>query len=121
EGVAFPNGLAFGPDPAYLYVADSATGDILRYRVGDGPPYQPEVFAQDPGSGTDGIAFDAEGYLYVAAFEFDQVVVFDRVGQPVRRLSPGEGARPTNLCFAGPGRARWVAPLAARRRGGGPK
>lgn len=115
EGVAFPNGLAFGPDPAYLYVADSATGDILRYRVGDGPPYQPEVFAQDPGSGPDGIAFDAEGYLYVAAFEFDQVVVFDRVGQPVRRLSTGEGSRPTNLCFAGPELDRLVVTLA---RGG---
>jgi len=115
DEVAFPNGLAFGVDPADLYVADSETGDILRYRVGDGPPYRREVFARDPGSGPDGIAFDADGYLYVAAFELDQVVVWDPAGRLVRRISTGEGSRPTNLCFAGPDLDRLVVTLA---RGG---
>src|SRR5690606_37546499 len=117
DEVAFPNGLAFGVDPADLYVADSETGDILRYRVGDGPPYRREVFARDPGSGPDGIAFDADGYLYVAAFELDQVVVWDPAGRLVRRISTGEGSRPTNLCFAGPDPDRLVVTLARGGRG----
>src|SRR4051794_20803780 len=35
DGVPFPNGLAFGLDADQLFVADSESGDILRYdRVG---------------------------------------------------------------------------------------
>ena len=109
----FPNGLAFGPDPGELYVADSETDEILRYRIGDGgPPYRKEVFACSPGSNPDGIAFDAEGNLYVAAFGTDDVQIFDPSGRLTRRLSTGEGSRPTNLCFAGPELDRLVVTLA---------
>lgn len=109
--VDFPNGLAFGPDPADLYVADSDGDQILRYRLDGFVPGRRAVFAESPG-GPDGIAFDAEGHLYVAAFEADEVQVFDRAGTLVRRLPTGPGSRPTNLCFAGPDRATLVVTLA---------
>lgn len=115
EDVEFPNGLAFGPDPEYLYIADTAANEILRYRVGAGAPYRREVFTQTPGGGPDGLAFDAAGYLYVAAFESDQVLVVDPAGRPARQLRTGAGSRPTNLCFAGPELDRLVVTLA---RGG---
>ncbi len=116
EDIVFPNGLAFGPDPAYLFVADSTADEILRYRVdGDGPACDREVFARTPGAGPDGIAFDADGNLYVAAFESDDVQIFDPSGRLVRRLPTGAGSRPTNLCFAGPDLDRLVVTLA---RGG---
>lgn len=115
DDVRFPNGLAFGPDPAYLYVADTAANEIVRYRIGDRPPYRREVFARTPGAGPDGIAFDAAGYLYIAAFESDRVLVVDSSGRLARQLSTGEGSRPTNLCFAGPDLDRLVVTLA---RGG---
>lgn len=115
EDVEFPNGLAFGPDPEYLYIADTAADEILRYRVGAGAPYHRQVFTRTPGGGPDGLAFDAAGYLYIAAFESDQVLVVDPAGRPARQLRTGAGSRPTNLCFAGPELDRLVVTLA---RGG---
>jgi gluconolactonase len=116
EDAVFPNGLAFGPDPAQLYVADSATGEILRYRVADAAPYHREVFTRIAGTGPDGIAFDAAGNLYVAAFQADAVIVIDPAGRPVRRLPTGDGSRPTNLCFGGRDLDRLIVTLASGGR-----
>jgi len=97
DGIAFPNGLAFGLDPDELYVADSDSGDILCFRRGG----ERRVHARLPGTGPDGIAFDRDGNLYVAAFETDEVVVLDPAGERIAVLPTGDRSRPTNLCFAG--------------------
>lgn len=101
DGIGFPNGLAFGLDPDELYVADSGSGDILRFRRTGGSIGGREVFAKMPGGSPDGIAFDADGNLYVAAFEADQVVVLHPTGAQAAVLPTGERSRPTNVCFAG--------------------
>jgi gluconolactonase len=100
EGIPFPNGIAFGIDADVLFVVDSESGEILRYRLEGGAPRGPEVFASAPG-GPDGIALDADGNLYAALFHADEVAVFDPRGQRVETLSTGAGSRPTNCCFAG--------------------
>jgi gluconolactonase len=101
DGIAFPNGLAFGLDPEQLFIADSASGDILSFHRVAGSLRGPRVHARLPGGGPDGIAFDLEGNLYVAAFDADEVAVFAPGGERVAALPTGPGSRPTNLCFAG--------------------
>jgi gluconolactonase len=116
DGIPFPNGLAFGLDADQLFVADSESGDILRYdRVG-ASLRGPSVHASVPGSGPDGIAFDRDGNLYVAAFEIDAVLVFDGVGRHTATLSTGERSRPTNLCFAGDDLSTLVVTVASGGR-----
>ena len=115
EGIAVPNGLAFGLDPQELFVVDTEAGEILRYRLAGGSLRGPERFAAAPG-GPDGIAFDADGNLYAALFDADEVAVFDARGTRVETLSTGEGSRPTNLCFAGEDLATLVVTAASGGR-----
>src|SRR5690606_1329600 len=77
EGIAFPNGLAFTADGSALLVADSHGHRIVRLAVEGTGLGVAEPFADIPGTEPDGIAFDAAGNLYVAAFASDDVVVID--------------------------------------------
>ena len=113
--VSFPNGLAMGPDGAF-YLADSVTNEILRYDVTDEGLSGRSVFTIVPEGGPDGIAFDKEGNLYVAAFESNDVVVFAPSGELVRSIPTGEASRPTNLCFAGVNLDQLVVTLASGGR-----
>jgi gluconolactonase len=102
EGPAYTNGIAFGPDPAELYVAETAGQRVLLYRVRDGRLGEPVEFCRtDPGF-PDGMCFDVEGRLYVAATLANQVQVFDARGSLVEKLPCGEDSMPTNCCFGGP-------------------
>jgi gluconolactonase len=101
EGPAFTNGIAFGPDPSYLYVAVTFEQRVLRYRLRDGKLDEPEEFGKlDPGM-PDGMCFDADGRLYVAATVAEEVQVFDTTGACVDRLKCGENSMITNCCFGG--------------------
>lgn len=116
EGIAFPNGLAFGLEPEELFVADSKTGHIFTYRVTAEGVGEPRVFASAPGGNPDGIALDAEGNLYAALFEADEIAVFDPRGTRVDSLPTGTGSKPTNCCFAGPGLSTLVVTAASGGR-----
>lgn len=101
EGPAFANGIAFGPDPADLYVAETFRQRVLLYRVRDGILGEPTEFCRtDPGF-PDGMCFDEEGRLYVAATLAHEVQVFDRQGSRTESLPCGEDSMPTNCCFGG--------------------
>jgi gluconolactonase len=101
EDISFPNGLAFGLDPDELYVADSAAHVIRRFIISPDTVDDHGTWAELPGGSPDGIAFDADGRLLVAAFEHDEVLIFDPGGDLERQIPTGPGSRPTNLCFAG--------------------
>lgn len=116
EGIDFPNGLAFGLNPEELFVADSRTGSIFRCPVTGAGIGTPEVFASAPGGNPDGIAFDADGNLYVALFATDEIAVFDTRGTRVASLPTGAGSKPTNCCFAGPGLRTLVVTAASGGR-----
>jgi gluconolactonase len=116
EGIAFPNGLAFGSDADELYVADTEADRILRYRRAGDRMIGAEVFAELPGAGPDGIAFDVDGNLLVAAFDADEVVVLNAKGRRAAALGLPEGSRPTNLCVAGEGLKTLVVTLASGGR-----
>lgn len=69
-GLAFPNGIEVDPASRHLYVIESQSKKILRYKLpGDDELLdKPELFYDLGGSGGDGCAFDADGNLWVADF-----------------------------------------------------
>src|SRR5262245_34093434 len=113
RGFRFTNGIAFGPD-GDLYVAETFTGNIYRYRYDAGRVQgQRQLFGNvvDPENpaeikGPDGMKFGADGKLYVAVFGQGDVTVLDRDGQVARRMKTA-GSMPTNLAF-GPGGERKI-------------
>jgi sugar lactone lactonase YvrE len=66
EGFFFANGTAIDPGEEAIYVLQSATRDCVRLPIRkDGTVGKAEIFARDFPSIPDGMAFDAEGRLYV--------------------------------------------------------
>ena len=110
SGIKFTNGIAFGPNQR-LYVNETLTGNIYLYenqpgqiagrRVIFGNVIRPDA---PPGwKGPDGMAFSADGKLYVAVFGQRDVTVLGTDGKVFDRI-PTAGILPTNLAFAQPGR-----------------
>ncbi len=109
EGPAYTNGIAFGPDPSQVYVAETLKQRVLVYALRDGRLGEPEEFCRTEPGFPDGMCFDEGGRLYVAATLAGQVQVFDAHGRCVDRLPCGEESMPTNCCFGGPdGRTLFV-------------
>jgi len=110
EGIRFTNGIAWGPD-GLLYVNETATGDVFRYRpTGDGlGPRQVFANVRDdsgPGwRGGDGMKFGRDGHLYCTVFGQGDVTVIGPDGGVVDRI-PLTGAQPTNLAFGPAGSRR---------------
>ena len=111
-GIRFTNGIAFGPDD-YLYVNESFTGNVYRYRWKGGEVFgRREIFANvvdprgpDVFKGPDGMAFGLDGRLYVTVFGHGDVAVLETDGALAQRLSL-EGKSPTNVAFGPPGEKR---------------
>lgn len=101
ENLAFPNGLAFSSDHQVIYVAQSARQCITRFEIApDGNLLNPTHFAELPGGDPDGMAFDAEGNLWVAHFGAGQVVIFSPDGSVLGKIvTPGK--KPSNVAFGG--------------------
>jgi gluconolactonase len=106
RGLAFINGIAFGPD-GLMYATETRTGNVYRYSPDS---WRRELFGDVldddwPGTGfrgPDGMAFDADGNLYVAVFGQGDITVLDASGDVLRRL-PLRGSLPTNCAFASDG------------------
>ena len=112
-GILFTNGIAFGPD-GHLYVGETATGNIYRYRTIDGTVQSSrETWAnvldpdyREPGlRGPDGMAFDENGRLYVTVFGQGDVTILDGNGAVARRIALA-GKAPTNVAFGPRGQRR---------------
>jgi len=107
--IRFTNGIAFGPDQ-YLYVNETVTGMVYRYKWGGGgivgcrevfgnvfDPTGPEVY-----KGPDGMAFGENGNLFVTVFGQGDVTVLGRDGCVAERIRT-TGRRPTNVAFGARG------------------
>ncbi len=114
DGLYFPNGLAL--DGNRLVVAET-----YRHRLWHGPWdstarawRQPTVFAHAGGPiGPDGMAFAADGLLFVAVYGQQAVRVFNTAGSLVRELrTPGHN--PTNVAFDPTGALGFVITEAER-------
>ena len=93
------NGLAFNKDESALFVANTGDDRVLRI---DMATLEVTIFA-DSINGADGIAFDRQGVLWVAANQADEVVGLDAKGRIVARLGEFRGIRrdgtPDGLLF----------------------
>lgn len=107
-GLAFPNGLDVDPASEHLYVIESQTHKILRYRLpADNELLGPaEIFYDLGGSGGDGCAFDAAGNLWVADFHREEtghgrITVLSPGGEVLAWL-PVPAKVVSNITFGGP-------------------
>ncbi|HEX4008017.1 MAG TPA: SMP-30/gluconolactonase/LRE family protein [Acidobacteriaceae bacterium] len=105
EGIRFSNGLAFSPDASSLYFADTVARCIYAYdwRRSDGALRHRRVLARiDRSEGIpDGLAVDAEGFIWCAHWFGGCVSRFDPDGRRERRvLFPA--AQTSSLAFGGP-------------------
>jgi len=105
ENIRFSNGLAFSPENSALYFADTAARCIYRYdwRRGDGELSNRRVFARiDRAEGVpDGLALDAEGFVWCAQWFGGCVTRFDPDGKRERRIDL-PASQTSSLAFGGP-------------------
>jgi gluconolactonase len=119
DDLAGPNGLAFSPDEATLYVVESRAAPSRLIWAYDASPAGhlsgKRLHIDADGAGAlDGIAVDAEGRIWAGfgsdgradadAAALDGVRVYERDGRPVAHIHLPE--RCANLCFGGRHRNR---------------
>jgi gluconolactonase len=101
DDVSLSNGIGFSPDSATLYHSDTAREHVIAHDVGpDGACAGRRVFAALGGFGPDGLAVDADGFVWVADYRRGCVSRFDPEGRLERELEVPANAV-TSLCFAG--------------------
>ncbi|WP_284615433.1 SMP-30/gluconolactonase/LRE family protein [Aquabacterium humicola] len=119
DDLAAPNGLAFSPDGAVLYVVESRAKPqrlVWAYDVAEGARLINKRLHLDAGGpgAFDGIAVDTDGRIWAGfgsdgsaeakAEDLDGVRVFDRDGAPIGHIHLPE--RCANVCFGGAKRNR---------------
>lgn len=100
EGFAYPNGIAFRSGTGELYLAETVRRRILRAVLSDQGLGPFEVFAELPMAEPDGLAFDADGNLYVAGSAEDTIPILAPDGRVADVIEFEAPTFPTNLCFA---------------------
>ena len=101
SGFYFPNGLAFSPDAGHLIIAETRRQRLWRGRWDAERSLwlAPRPWASVGGTiGPDGMAFAADGSLYVAIYSGSAVKVVGSDGE-VEEVIPVPGANPTNCAF----------------------
>lgn len=106
EGIAFPNGVRFTPDQAFLLVADYASKWIWSYQIEpDGslvhgvPFHRLEMPDDATQTSADGMTLDSEGFLYVATRIGIQIC--DPAGRVNGILNKPQPGPLSNLVFGG--------------------
>lgn len=97
-----PNGIVFTPDENYLYVNDSATGNIRRFEVMENGDLGDSILFTNIGEmtsmgGADGMVVDGDGRLYTTGP--NGFIVFDADGEQLHQIQFDQQI--TNLAWGG--------------------
>ena len=99
----FSNGLAMSPRDDSIYMIETAAADIVRVPINkDGTVGVPELFVQLQGNELDGLAFAANGNLYVSCYYPNRIFIVypDRNIELLIEDTTGDFLnQPTNLAF----------------------
>lgn len=106
DGLAFPNGLAFGPTGSEIYVAETSARTVSRYQLTDKGLEADGWIAKIETGHPDGIALDTAGWLWVAGSTGHNIMAFDATGTLRKEVHLGEGVLVTSLCFGGQDRMK---------------
>jgi gluconolactonase len=118
SGFHFPNGLAFSPDGRHLVVAETYRQRLWRGRwdAANARWLAPRPWASVGGTvGPDGMAFAADGRIFVAIFSGRAVKVVGHDGE-VEEVIEVPGANPTNCAFDPSGKLGLVVTEAGQGR-----
>lgn len=108
DGLQFANGAALDAKEEYLYVAQSTAHNVVRYRIqadgglGSSEVYGPATLGEK--GIPDGIAFDADGNLWMALIGANRIDVITPEGEQRTIVEDPDGEvmlRPTNVSFGG--------------------
>ncbi len=106
-GFNFTNGLAIDAAGEFLYVVESCEDRVDRIRIKrDGTAGEREVFANGVSHVPDGLAFDAQGTLYITCYASNRLYTADRSGALTVLVEDPDYTplcHPTNCAFGGPG------------------
>lgn len=108
----YPNGIGFGPDDRWIYIADTGRRRLVRVpRDNPSPGAVETLFAMDVGM-PDGFAFDQEGNIVVAAVGVEEdepgtVQVWSPDGKAREIIELGQSRFITNVAI-GPDRRLYV-------------
>ena len=101
----YPNGICLAADGRSLYVAESYLPGVSRVPIEpDGSAGTPALVCELPRSVPDGVAFDAEGTLYVSCYRPDRIYRMRAGEAPAVLADDWEGVvlnAPTNVAFVG--------------------
>lgn len=99
----FTNGMCLSPDDRYLYVVESAPPLVSRVPVNaDGTAGKREIVVQLPRTVPDGVAFDANGNLYISLYNPNIIYRFTKAGELQTLVDDWEQlmlVAPTNIAF----------------------
>ncbi len=101
----YPNGIGFGPDDRWIYIADTGLRRIVRVPLADPSPAAVEtVFTMDEGM-PDGFAFDSDGNFVVAAVGVEEnepgtVQVWSPDGRKLETIELGQSRFITNVAIS---------------------
>jgi len=105
EGIAIPNSIAWSPDDATMYFADSLSGEICAFDfdAGAGEISNRRVFARVPAADgvPDGSTVDADGFLWNAHMDGWRITRYSPDGR-VDRVIRLPVQRVTSIAFGGP-------------------
>lgn len=107
-GLCFANEIRFDPAMQFAYLAESALGRVRKFPVlpdgtlGPAGPFGPDPLF--PGAVVDGLAFDAEGDLWVTEVTRNMIYRIDRDGSACCLFEDPEASRldfPASIAFGG--------------------
>lgn len=93
DDLLFPNGVVISPDGATLIIAETVANRLTAFDIQpDGSLTNRRVFAELPGFLPDGICLDAEGAVWAASPETNQVARVHAGGRITHRVPLGRSA-----------------------------